>query len=113
MLAITFYFIRQWWARTDQCHLTTQEVEELWQLIQAGFADKPADSGDAGIINLLVLEIRRSIAIYCFIGHIPLNSFSMKRIVGPMIHRSEFEYIKFYAVQSYTPLTEKDGAIGI
>ena len=43
-------FIRQGRARTNQTHLAAQDIEQLRQFINAGFAQKPADAGDARIV---------------------------------------------------------------
>lgn len=39
-------------ARADQTHVALQDIEKLRQLVQAGFADKAADAGDARVALL-------------------------------------------------------------
>src|SRR5215471_8340603 len=44
-------------ARADQTHVTTKNIDELWQFVNAGDAQKAADSGRARI----VLELSRTL----------------------------------------------------
>ncbi len=43
-------------ARSDEAHLAREDVEELGELIQAGFAQEAAEFGDAGVVLDLVAE---------------------------------------------------------
>jgi hypothetical protein len=38
------------WARANQRHVALQHVDQLWQLIDAGAANKRTDASDAQII---------------------------------------------------------------
>jgi len=42
-----FVVCQRVWARSDERHLAFQHVEQLWQLVEAGAAQKAADFGDA------------------------------------------------------------------
>ena len=43
------------WARSDQAHLTTNDIPKLWQLVETSLAHKLAEAGDARIIRQLAV----------------------------------------------------------
>ena len=50
-------------ARPNKTHVSADYIEELWQLVKTGLTDKLTNSGDTGIIDLLVFDICGSITV--------------------------------------------------
>src|SRR5262249_14982242 len=48
---------RAFGARADETHLAAQNIDELWDLVNAGFADESADAGDARVATLRPLRL--------------------------------------------------------
>src|SRR5687768_5400443 len=44
-------FVRKWWARPDERHVSAQDVQELWKLVQTGLSQHPAHKGHARIVD--------------------------------------------------------------
>src|SRR5579871_3116216 len=52
------------WPGPHNTHLSQQNVNELWNLIETGIAEKPSDPGDPGIIRTSPAGIGRIVNIH-------------------------------------------------
>src|SRR5680860_96425 len=89
------------WAGADEAHLTLEDVEQLWQLVDRVTAQEAADRGDTrvaadlehdavgGLVELLDLRLA---------------------IVGVQIHRAELDQRKAAAAPPRSRLAEEDGS---
>ena len=50
---VQFNFVRRGWPRADQAHLAAQHIQQVGKLVQAGAAQKLADSCDSRVIDKL------------------------------------------------------------
>src|ERR1700730_12376269 len=100
-------FIVECWPRPNQGHLAAQDIPELGNFIQAGFADECPNRGDSGIF--LNLENR----LLCLAGvavHLTCNELcyiilmNLGIAVGP--HGSKFQNSEWLATLSQTLLLE-------
>ena len=41
---VVFQVLHQEWPRTDQAHIASQDVKQLWQFVQAGGAQEAAEA---------------------------------------------------------------------
>src|SRR6185436_6416406 len=95
-----FHFIHRQWARTDETHFTTQNVEELREFVDAPFAKDAADGRDAGIVSKLEDGT----------GHFVEGGqfyFALLRVAA---HGAELEHGERAAIEATSTLPKEDGA---
>jgi len=97
-------------ARPDQTHVAAQHVDDLRQLVQAGFAEDAANPCDTRI----AVELQRfgQLAIRAELGQ-PLRSQLLELGFSIRDHRAEFIHIEAPTTQSGALLHKKDRTAAI
>src|ERR1051326_6424476 len=99
---IAFDFVRNWWAWSDDTHVAAQNVEKLWQFVEAGFSQNSSQPGHAPIRAQLVSRpttvslIRLGLTFDVF-----LLKLAMLRVVDAGVHSAKFEKQKHPAIHSH------------
>ncbi len=83
------FLIPEGWARADEAHLSHENVEDLWEFVEAEFAENFADFGDV------------LFGVCQFVG---------REVGGVDFHGAEFEDIEVGFVFAETFLFEEDGS---
>src|SRR5215831_8527682 len=98
MRAIQVHFIGEWWARTDQRHVSFKHIPELRQLVYARLANEPPHLGDTGILPELVGHIR--VTVQRASPYEARGSFLVHSGFDIVIHRTEFVEIELASVDA-------------
>src|SRR5207247_3369403 len=95
-------------ARTDQRHVTLEDIDELRQLIQTGFPDKPSYRGDSRV----VLDLKRAIGVFHFLVDEIANVLLMDRWIVVDVHRTELKAREFLSELSHPLLLKENRSLG-
>jgi len=100
---IGFDFPWKWWPWPYEAHRTAQDIEQLWEFVQAVFAQEAPDPSNPGIILdleqdsfALVAVLEFFEAVFCIDDH------------GP-----ELEHLKLIALHTNAILLEQNRALAV
>ena len=102
VVAVQLYLPGQCGARPHDAHIALQHVEQLWQLVQTGLAQKTSHPGNAGVA--LDLEHRAV--------HLVLAQQLIQLLLGVRAHGAKLIQPEQLAVPSYPPLPENSSVSG-
>lgn len=91
-------------ARTDQAHLTLEHAPELWQFVQAGFAQHATQGGHARIVAQLA-----TLLPFCAAGFAGAQQ-RLQAGVGIRGHGAELGAAEGLAMAADALMPEQDGA---
>lgn len=96
----------------DHAHVTHEYVEELWELIEAGFADELTDAGSMLAVRQdpvaddarVEIEFEHETAVDTVLGHVVLLA-----LLSVRVHAADLIESELVSVPAYTGLSEYDG----
>ena len=94
-------------AGSDEAHFAFEDIQELRQLIEAGFSEEGAALCDAGIV--FQLEFLIPFRLGFRVG----GQEVFQHFLRIHAHGSEFIAVEFFAIFPYPPVFENDGARGV
>ena len=95
-----FGFVKWERPRAHEAHFATEDVPELGELVNAGFAEEFADLGNAGVVGDFEDGAGHFVAVLEFAAS----------VLGIGIHGAEFPHGEGPSVKASSLLFEKDGA---
>src|ERR1700680_745640 len=102
---IEIYLIGNRGPRTNQRHLALEDVDQLGKLVEAGFAEKSADSREPWVFRDFICH---ALFFADGSGDEPLDVLLMNVRTTPALHRSEFQEPKSPAILTHSFLPEQD-----
>ena len=109
--AVAFHFVGERRARADERHVTEQDVEELGQLVEAGFAEKAADGGDAGV-GCDFVSGGGGVGVRGAVGDEAADVIAVDGGIAVHAHGTELEELETAAVLTEAVLAVENGSSG-
>ncbi len=89
------------WA--DEVHFTANDVDQLWELVEAPAAKEATSARDPRVITKLVEDLELRFQYWIVVEDL------MQAVLGVQIHAPELEDVERTAVEAQSPLPEEYG----
>ena len=93
--AYLVFLSREIWSRSYEAHVADEDVQDLWQFVEAAFPDEAAYSGDSGIV---AFELLVGVP-FGFLVRV-LGEVFFQYLVAVLVHAAEFVAFECLAVQA-------------